>query len=261
MKSQTRSRLVFCALMTGLMSMQSASGAAGRSVRSDSSDSAFDFQGGFWGTDNQQFGPPGFDAGPTDFKLRLNPAETAHFFRVCMSEDGFLKLIGMSATCANTDYALPQTKAYIAVFATDLDSLSTGFGSLIRTRGFVDSKASQTSTPPYKLWQTDPATRFWWNGVTLAGDSSNGFDVQIVLIDRSNGTNNGDFDIEFNYGNGFDQVPPLGTESNPNANGFRGFKLGPNSRGPTFGPFGPFDANGTPIRFCFRGGSLQTTCN
>ena len=260
MNFQTSSRVVLTALMTGLLSVQSASGAAGRSVRSDSSDSAFDFLGGFWGTDNQQFGPPGFDAGPTDFKLRLNPSQPPHFFRICMSEDGFIKLIGMSATCANADYALPQTKAYIAVFATDLDSLSTGFGSLIRTRGFVDQWPSN-SVPPYKLWQAHPAMRFWWSGVTLAGDSVNGFDVQIVLIDRSNGTNNGNFDLEFNYGNGSDQVPPVGTESNPNANGFQGFKLGPNARGPTFGPFGPFDTNGVPIRFCFRGGSLQATCN
>jgi hypothetical protein len=256
MNFQTRSTLVLSALMTSLLSMQPAYGAAGRSVRSDASDSAFDFLGGFWGTDNQQFGPPGFDSGRTDFKLRINPSETARFFRICMSEDGFLKLIGTSATCADADYALPQTKAYIAVFATDLDSLSTGFGSLTRTRGFVDPNS------PYNLWQAKPATRFWWSGVTLAGDSSNSsFDVQIVLIDRSNGKNNGDFDIEFNYGSGSEQVPPVGTESNPNANGFRGFKLGPNSRGPTFGPFGPFDTNGTPIRFCFRGGSLQATCN
>src|SRR5688572_14488611 len=101
MNSQTRSKLVLCALMTGLLSTQSASGAAGRSVRSDSSDSAFDFLGGFWGTDNQQFGPPGFDAGPSDFKLRWSPSQPAHFVRICMSEDGFLKLIAKSATCAN----------------------------------------------------------------------------------------------------------------------------------------------------------------
>jgi len=249
--SQTRSKLVFCALMTGLLSVQSASGAAGRSVRSDSSDSAFDFLGGFWGTDLQGFGP-GFDAGKTDFKLRINPNESAHFFKVCMSEDGFVKLIGATATCANTDYALGQTKAYIAVFATNLDS-SSGF--LFRTRGFVDPVAS-TTQPFYHLWEAKPAMRFWWNGVTLAGDF-NAFDVQIVLIDRSNGTNNGNFDIEFNYGNGSDQVPPLGTSSN----GFQGFKLGPNSRGPIAGPFGPFLESGEPIRFCFRGGSLLVTCN
>ena len=260
MNLQARAGLVLCALMTGVLSMQSASAAAGRSVRSDSSDSAFDFLGGFWGTDNQQFGPPGFDAGPTDFKLRISPSQSARFFRVCMSEDGFIKLIGVSASCANADYALPQTNAYIAVFATDLDSLSTGFGSLVRTRGFVDQFPSN-SLPQYKLWQAKPAMRFWWSGVTLAGDSVNGFDVQIVLIDRSNGTNNGNFDLEFNYGIGSDQVPPVGTESNPNANGFRGFRLGPNARGPKLGPFGPFDTDGDPIRFCFRCGSLQATCN
>jgi hypothetical protein len=104
--------------------------------------------------------------------------------------------------------------------------------------------------------------RFWWSAVTLAGDPNLlTFDVQIVLLDRSKGTNNGDFDIEFNYGNG-EQIPPVGTESNPNAGGFRGFKLGPNSRGPATGPFGPFDHHGAPIRFCFRAGpagELQLT--
>ena len=102
--------------------------------------------------------------------------------------------------------------------------------------------------------------RFWWNGVTLAGDAT-AFDVQIALIDRSNGTNNGNFDIELNYGDGGnlipdDQVPPV-----PNADGFQGFVLGPNSSGPTFGPFGPFETDGSPIRFCFRGGKLRATCN
>lgn len=255
MISRKNKRLVLSLVSTGLLSIVCVSSQAGRSVRSDASDDAFEFLGGFWGTNNQQFGPPGFDAGRTDFKLRFNPAEGAHFFTVCMSEDGFLKLIGQSAACADTHYALPPAGYYIAVFATDLDSTSTGFGSLIRTRGFVDSRAQ------YHLWQTAPAMRFWWNGVTLAGDSVNSFDVQIVLIDRSNGTNNGNFDIEFNYGSGGgDQVPPAGTESNPNANGFQGFKLGPSSSGPTFGPFGPFDSDGAPIRFCFRGGQ-RATCN
>ena len=86
--------------------------------------------------------------------------------------------------------------------------------------------------------------RFWWNCVTLAGDATAPFDVQIVLIDRSNGTNNGNFDIELNYGDGGDQIPPVDCQSNPNANGFQGFKLGPNSSGPTFGPFGPFETDG-----------------
>ena len=154
----------------GLLSIVCVSSQAARSVRSDSSDGNFDFAGAFWGTNNRPgdfpFQGPGLDAGTTDFKLRINPAEAPHFFRVCMSEEGFLKLIGMSAPCANTDYALPPTGGYIAVFATDLDSISgSGLAGLIYTRGFVDLNA------PYKLWQANPATRFWWNGVTLAGDA------------------------------------------------------------------------------------------
>ncbi|HEU4689284.1 MAG TPA: hypothetical protein VFS23_13010, partial [Vicinamibacterales bacterium] len=168
---------------------------------------------------------------------------------------GFLRLIGATIACADADYELPPTGNYIAVFATELDSTSAGFGALRRTRGFVDTSS------PYRLWQTDPAMRFWWNGVTLAGDTFNNFDVQVVLIDRSNGTNNGNFDIELNYGSGGgDQVPPVGTEANPNANGFQGFRLGPNSRGPIFGPFGPFSSDGAPIRYCFRGGNRRA-CN
>ena len=93
--------------------------------------------------------------------------------------------------------------------------------------------------------------RYWWSGVSLASDPSSFINVQVVLIDRSNGTNNGNFDLEFNYGTG-DVVP---------ADGFQGFKLGPNSMGPIAGPFGPFLDSGDPIRFCFRGGSLQVTCN
>ncbi len=255
MNSRQRSRLILCVLSTALLSAVSTSSHAGRSVRSDSSDGAFEFLGGFWGSDVEQFGEPGF-AGRTEFKLKINPSGDARFFTVCMSEEGFLKLISSdNTTCADSDYALPPTGNYIAVFATELDSTSAGFGSLRRTRGFVDFSA------PYRLWQADPAMRFWWNGVTLAGDTVNTFDVQVVLIDRSNGKNNGNFDIELNYGSGGDQVPPAGTESDPNANGFQGFKLGPNTNGPTFGPFGPFDSNGAPIRYCFRDGNLRASCN
>jgi hypothetical protein len=255
MNSSQKSRLFLCVVSTALLSLMSAGSQAGRSVRSDSSDGAFEFLGGFWGSDVQQFGEPGF-AVRTEFKLKINPSGDARYFTVCMSEEGFLKLIGNdNITCADSDYDLPPTGNYIAVFATELDSIGAGFGSLRQTRGFVDSSA------PFRLWQADPAMRFWWNGVTLGGDTVNTFDVQVVLIDRSDGTNNGNFDIEMNYGVGGDQVPPFGTETNPNANGFQGFKLGPNTRGPTLGPFGPFDTNGAPIRYCFRGGTLRATCN
>jgi len=249
MFSRKKSRLVVSVVSSGLLSLVCASSHAGRSVRSDASDSAFDSQGGFWGTDTEQFGVPGFFAGRTEFKLNLGNSAGARYYTVCMSEDGFLKLVG-GDTCADADYALPPTGNYIAVFATDLDSTAAGFGSLIRTRGFVDTKST------YRLPQAVPAMRFWWSAVTLDDDPNLlTFDVQIVLLDRSKGTNNGDFDIEFNYGNG-EQIPPVGTEANPNAAGFRGFKLGPNSRGPTAGPFGPFDTAGAPIRFCFRAGKL-----
>ena len=249
MFSRKKVRLVVSVVSSSLLSLVCASSHAGRFVRSDASDSAFEFLGGFWGTDTEQFGGPGFFAGRTEFKLNLGNSAGARYYTVCMSEDGFLKLVG-GDTCADADYALPPTGNYIAVFATDLDSTAAGFGSLIRTRGFVDTKST------YRLPQAVPAMRFWWSAVTLADDPGVlTFDVQIVLIDRSKGTNNGDFDIEFNYGNG-EQIPPVGTEANPNAAGFRGFKLGPNSRGPTAGPFGPFDTAGAPIRFCFRAGKL-----
>jgi len=251
MFSGKKSRLVVSVLSSGLLSLVCTSSHAGRSVRSDASDSAFENLGGFWGSDTQEFGATGSE-GRTPFKLNLGNASGARFYTVCFSEDGFLKLVG-SDTCADTDYALPPTGNYIAVFATDLDSNS---GFLFRTRGFVDTKLHV----PHRLFQAVPAMRFWWSGVTLAGDG-NAFDVQIVLLDRSKGTNNGDFDIEFNYGNGSGEpVPPVAAQGNTNAAGFRGFKLGPTTRGPTPGPFGPFDTDGAPIRFCFRAGKLAT-CN
>ena len=246
MISRKKQRLVLSVVSTGLLSMVCASSQAGRAVRSDSSDGAFDSLGGFWGEDAFADPPfPGFDFGRTEFKLKINPNGEARFFTVCMSEDGFLRFIDSSTACVDTDYALPPAGNYIAVFATDLDS-SSGF--LRHTRGFVDFN------PPSRLWQAAPAMRYWWNGVTLAGDTSP-FDVQIVLIDRSSGTNNGNFDIELNYGIGGDIVPPV-----PNSDGFQGFKLGPSSKGPMFGPFGPFEQDGVPIRFCFRGGK-RVTCN
>jgi hypothetical protein len=251
MFSRKKVRLVVSFASVGFLTLVSATSDAGRSVRSDASDGAFNFLGGFWGDNAQQFGAPGFGA-RSEFKLNLGNAAGARYYRICMSEDGFIKLSAASS-CVDTDYALPPTGNYIAVFATDLDSTSAGFGSLIRTRGFVDTRTT------YRLPEAAPAMRFWWNAVTLAGDGTlSTFDVQIVLIDRSKGSNNGDFDLEFNYGNG-EQIPPVGTEANPNANGFQGFKLGPNSRTPRFGPFGPFDQDGSPIRFCFRGGT-RTSC-
>lgn len=247
MNSRKKTRLVLSVMSTGLLSIVCASSQAGRSVRSDASDSAFEFLGGFWGSDTQAFGDAGFAAGKTEFKLKLKPNGDARFFTVCMGE-GFVKLIGSEKSCAEADFARPPTGNYIAVFATDLEGSS---GSLIRTRGFVDTNA------PFRLGQAAPAMRFWWSGVALAGDSTvTPFDVQIILIDRSNGSNNGNFDIEFNYGNGGgDPVPPV-----PNTDGFQGFVLGPNTSGPTFSPFGPFDTNGAPIRFCFRDGKLRAAC-
>ena len=249
MNSRKKTRIVLSVISTGLLSIVCASSQAGRSVRSDASDGAFESLGGFWGSDIEQFGDAGFAAGKTEFKLKIRPSGDARFFNVCMGE-GFVKLNAADKPCAVSDFTRPPTGNYIAVFATDLDG---GSGRLIRTRGFVD----QNPPKPFRLWQTHPAMRFWWNGVTLAGDSTfTPFDVQIVLVDRSNGTNNGNFDIELNYGSGSEQVPPV-----PNTDGFQGFVLGPNTSGPTFGPFGPFDTDGAPIRFCFRDGKLRATCN
>lgn len=246
MSARTHSRLILTVIAAGFLGLMSASSHAGRSVRSDSSDGAFEFLGGFWGTDFEQFGAAGFDAGRTAFKLRIAPGNNAKFYNVCMG-DGFVKLIHSSLQCVAADFALPPGGNYIAVFATDLDDTS---GRSVYTRGFVDTNT------PYNLWQAAPAMRFWWNNVVLAGDGTfSATDFQIVLIDRSKGTNNGDFDIEMNYGNGSDAVPPV-----PNSDGFQGLKLGPAARGPVFGPFGPFDTSGAPIRFCFRGGSLRASC-
>ena len=53
MISRKKFRLVLSVVSTGVLSIVSASSQAGRSVRSDSSDAAFEFLGGFWGTDNR----------------------------------------------------------------------------------------------------------------------------------------------------------------------------------------------------------------
>jgi hypothetical protein len=249
MFSRKKVRLVVTCASCGIVSLLSATSEAGRSVRSDASDGAFEFLGGFWGSDRSEFAVPGLGV-LTDFKLNLGNSGGARYYTVCMSEDGFLRLVSASAQCASTDYELPPTRPYIAVFATDLDAASSG--ALVVTRGFVDTRT------PYRLPEAAPAMRFWWNGISVAGNGGiDTFDVQVVLIDRSKGTNNGNFDIEFNYGNGSGAVPP--PTGNPNENGFQGFRFGPNSRGPTSGPFGPFDDSGTPIRFCFRAGE-RTSC-
>ena len=49
MISRKKLRLVLSVVSTGLLSIVCASSQAGRSVRSDSSDNAFESLGGFWG--------------------------------------------------------------------------------------------------------------------------------------------------------------------------------------------------------------------
>jgi hypothetical protein len=239
---------VLSAVSAAVLIMVSASSDAGRAVRSDSSDTAFDILGGFWGENFEQFGAG--ISGRTQFRLNFGTAAGARFWTFCQSDDGIVRFV-TTDTCDPAAFNLPPTGNYIAVFATDLDS-SLG-GSLIETRGFVDFN------PPHRLPQAVPAMRFWWNGVDLVSepDPNVRIDAQIVLLDRSQGNSPGDFDIEFNYGNGGpDSTPPAGISSD----GFQGFKLGPNSRGPTTGPFGPFDTQGAPIVFCFRGGHVKPNC-
>ena len=84
MNSRKKTRLVLSVISAGLLSIVSASSEAGRSVRSDASDGAFEFLGGFWGSDIEQFGDAGFAAGKTEFKLKLRPSGDPHFFNVCM---------------------------------------------------------------------------------------------------------------------------------------------------------------------------------
>jgi hypothetical protein len=215
-------------------------------VRADSSDNAFNFSGEFWG-ENQPFVSEGTTvaAGKTAFKLKLGPKSNAKYYNVCMGE-GFIKLISASAACADTDLAGPPTGNYIAVFATDFED---GSGGAFYGRGFVDPKA------PYLMGQALPAMRFWWKDVSLAGDATfTTFHVQVNLIDRSGGKNNGNFDVELNYGFNGEQVPPV-----PNADGFQGFSLGPHRAGPTFGPFGPFDSSGAPLRLWLRARKKTTS--
>ena len=207
-------------------------------MRSDASDGAFEFLGGFWGTDNSAVRGAGLRRGRTEFKLRFNPAGDARFFTVCMSEEGFLKLIGSDDTCADSDYALPPTGNYIAVFATDLDSTRHRFWLShpdARVRGL--QRAVQVvagGTCHAVLVERGHARRRY---------SQPAFDVQIVLIDRSNGTNNGNFDIEFNYGNAASRFRP--PEPNPirMRMASRVSSSGPIPAVRQFGPFGPFDTD------------------
>jgi hypothetical protein len=241
-----RSKPVLTVVSAVVLTIVSASSDAGRAVRSDSSDTAFDDLGGFWGSDVEQFGAG--ISGRTQFRLNLGTAAGARFWTFCQSDDGFVRFV-TTDTCDPSAFNLPPTGNYIAVFATDLDSSLAG--RLAETRGFVDF------ADPRRLPQAVPAMRFWWHDVDLVSDpDSVVINAQIVLLDRSEGNSPGDFDIEFNYGNGSDSTPPAGISSA----GFQGFKLGPNSRGPTTGPFGPFDDNGAPIVFCFRSGHVKPNC-
>ena len=80
MNSRKKTRIVLSVISTGLLSIVCASSQAGRSVRSDASDGAFESLGGFWGSDIEQFGDAGFAAGKTEFKLKIRPSGDARFF-------------------------------------------------------------------------------------------------------------------------------------------------------------------------------------
>ena len=59
MNSWKKFRLILSVVSTGVLSIVSANSEAGRSVRSDSSDGAFESLGGFWGEDIEQTRGPG----------------------------------------------------------------------------------------------------------------------------------------------------------------------------------------------------------
>src|SRR5262245_44224592 len=187
------SRPVLSAVSAAVLIMVSASSDAGRAVRSDSSDTAFDDLGGFWGMDVLQFGA-GIE-GRTQFRLNFGTAAGARFWTFCQSDDGFVRFV-TTDVCDPTAFNLPPAGNYIAVFATDLDSSLAG--ALQETRGFVDFNE------PNRLPQAVPAMRFWWSNVDLVSEPGTTVTInaQIVLLDRSEGNSPGDFDIEFNYGNG-----------------------------------------------------------
>src|SRR5688572_21063127 len=84
MVSRKKVRLVFTFASVGLLSLLSATSEAGRSVRSDASDNAFEFLGGFWGDNTEQFGGPGQSV-RTQFKLRFSDSSGARYYTVCMS--------------------------------------------------------------------------------------------------------------------------------------------------------------------------------
>ena len=59
MNSWKKFRLILSVVSTGVLSIVSANSEAGRAVRSDSGDIAFESLGGFWGDDFQQNRGPG----------------------------------------------------------------------------------------------------------------------------------------------------------------------------------------------------------
>jgi hypothetical protein len=247
MLSQKTRRLALSIVSAGLLIVCSSSD-AGRSVRTDSSDTAFESQGGFWGDDGTFFED---FASRTEFKLNFGTAAGARFWTVCTSIKGYIRFV-TSDTC---DYSFPPGAGgnYIAVYATP-DLTLASFGNLTRTRGFVDF-----NIPPARLAQAVPAMRYWWNPVRLVSDTGevSPFHVQIVLLDRSEGNAVGDFDIELNYGTNLGDVVPA-DGSLAHTPGFRGFKLGPNSGGPISEPF---LNDGVPIYICFRGGKVKASCH
>jgi hypothetical protein len=254
MLSQKTRRLALSIVSAGLLIVCTSSD-AGRSVRTDSSDTAFESQGGFWGTDNDEFERVTEDfASRTEFKLNFGTSAGARFWTVCTSTKGYIRFVA-SDTC---DYSFPPGAGgnYIAVYATP-DLAFPSFGSLTRTRGFVDFKIP--NPPPARLAQAVPATRYWWNPVILASDTGevSPFHVQIVLLDRSEGNAVGDFDIELNVGTNLGDVVPA-DGSLAHTPGFQGYKLGPNSGGPISEPF---LNDGVPIYICFRSGKVKASCH
>lgn len=208
-----------------------------RPVRVDFDEAPFDTNGGGW--------PDAFDdavdatAGPAGgtlaFGLRLGGTLFDSF---CLSEDGFIGLQVGTTTCTGTgpaDYA-----AVIApLFDPDLVSLfpaaSFEAGSVSYSVGYVDLEA------PFVRDEAVTAMRFFWNNLTANGENRI---FQLFLYDTGGG--NGDFDLEFAYGQDGDE---------PYTTGAQFISLNGQNLLTGTGPFGP----DTDYLFAFRDGAIDGT--
>lgn len=211
---------------------------AQRGIRVDIGSGQFDLRGESWneGTVQENFNLPGYP-GYLEVILPFKLNFSGEAGRLALPQ----ALLGFSWLNLGKDCGAPDQFA-CGEYAYTHPWLSNG-GSEFKTTtkvGAIDR--AKDANGEYNLAEALPAVQFRWYG---RDGSNRPFDYQMILLDLSGETGNeGDFDVEVNFGYGQFVAP---------TDGFQSLMFGPASQH-------LFTTTNAYTDFCFRSGSLTFNC-